>query len=42
MALRAQGDFSEAKSAIRDWKSWLVKKHGIEWQRNFFDHRLRH
>jgi len=28
-------------SSIRDWKSWLAKKYGIEWQRNFFDHRLR-
>ena len=27
--------------AIRDWKSWLGKKHGIEWQENYFDHRLR-
>jgi putative transposase len=23
------------------WKRWLWKKHGIEWQPNFFEHRLR-
>jgi putative transposase len=27
--------------AIRDWKSWLTKEHGIRWQENYFDHRLR-
>lgn len=27
--------------AIREWKGWLAKKHGIEWQLDFFDHRLR-
>ena len=27
--------------ALRDWKSWLTKTHGISWQENFFDHRLR-
>jgi putative transposase len=27
--------------AIRDWKSWLARRHGIRWQKNFFDHRLR-
>jgi putative transposase len=26
---------------IRDWKSWLAKKHAILWQENYFDHRLR-
>jgi putative transposase len=26
---------------LRDWKSWLAKTHKIEWQENFFDHRLR-
>jgi putative transposase len=26
---------------IADFKSWLAKQHGIEWQRDFFDHRLR-
>ena len=33
---------TEVSTGIRDWKSWLAKKHGIVWQRNFFDHRLRH
>jgi putative transposase len=23
------------------WKRWLWKKHGIDWQPNFFEHRLR-
>jgi putative transposase len=27
--------------AMRDWKSYLAKIHGIVWQRNYFDHRLR-
>jgi putative transposase len=27
--------------AIRDWKSWLARAHGIRWQENYFDHRLR-
>jgi putative transposase len=27
--------------AIRDWKRWIARTAGIEWQRGFFDHRLR-
>jgi hypothetical protein len=23
------------------WKRWVWKKHAVEWQPNFFDHRLR-
>jgi len=26
---------------IRNWKKFTTIKHGIEWQRDFFDHRLR-
>jgi putative transposase len=26
---------------ISDYKSWLAKQYGIQWQRDFFDHRLR-
>ena len=26
---------------ISDFKSWLAKQCGIQWQRDFFDHRLR-
>jgi len=26
---------------IADFKSWLAKQCGIQWQRDFFDHRLR-
>lgn len=27
--------------AIRSWKRLTARTHGIRWQRNFFDHRLR-
>lgn len=27
---------------IRAWKHYLATQHKIEWQRDFFDHRLRH
>lgn len=27
--------------AITSLKSWMAKRHGIQWQRDFFDHRLR-
>lgn len=26
---------------IRNWKRLTARRHAIEWQRNFFDHRLR-
>ena len=26
---------------VRAWKHYLSKQHGIEWQRDYFDHRLR-
>jgi len=26
---------------IGGWKHWLAKQHGISWQENFFDHRIR-
>jgi REP element-mobilizing transposase RayT len=29
------------KKSISSWKRWLAKCHGIHWQRDFFDHRLR-
>jgi putative transposase len=29
------------KKVIRDLKSWMAKQQGIQWQRDFFDHRLR-
>jgi len=32
--------FSMRKS-ISSWKRWLSRSHSIEWQRDFFDHRLR-
>ncbi len=27
--------------AIRDWKRWIARTSDIDWQRGFFDHRLR-
>ena len=26
---------------VGDWKKWNTQKHGVLWQENFFDHRLR-
>jgi len=26
---------------VGDWKRWLTKNHGVSWQENFFEHRLR-
>jgi putative transposase len=26
---------------VGEWKRWLVRAHGISWQANFFDRRLR-
>jgi REP element-mobilizing transposase RayT len=33
----------EAKfvSSVRAWKHWTARHLGVEWQRDFFDHRLR-
>ena len=30
------------KLVIRKWKEWTAKELGIVWQRDFFEHRLRH
>ncbi len=33
---------SEAMTAvIKGWKHFLAKQHGLRWQRDFFDHRVR-
>ena len=29
------------KTTVSNWKKFVAAKHGIEWQRDFFDHRLR-
>ena len=29
------------KKTIEDWKKFLARQHGVSWQRDFFDHRLR-
>ena len=31
----------EMLNVVGDMKSWLAKRYGIRWQRDFFDHRLR-
>ena len=28
-------------TAIKNWKKFVAGKHGVDWQRDFFDHRLR-
>jgi len=30
------------KTVMRKWKEWTAKELGIIWQRDFFEHRLRH
>ena len=29
------------KTTVTNWKKFVARTHGIEWQRDFFDHRLR-
>jgi REP element-mobilizing transposase RayT len=29
------------EAVVTNWKRYLAARHGIEWQRDFFDHRLR-
>ncbi len=29
------------KTTMTNWKKFVARKHGVEWQRDFFDHRLR-
>ena len=29
------------RTTVRNWKKFVAGKHGVEWQRDFFDHRLR-
>ena len=35
------GDAPRIARVLGDWKHWLAHQHGISWQRNFFEHRLR-
>ena len=30
------------KTIISKWKEWTAKEMNIDWQRDFFEHRLRH
>jgi len=34
-------DDASLSRPIGEWKKWLVTRHAISWQENFFDHRLR-
>jgi hypothetical protein len=29
------------ETVVRNWKKFVAGKHGLDWQRDFFDHRLR-
>ena len=29
------------KTVVKNWKKFVAGKHGVNWQRDFFDHRLR-
>ena len=40
-ALLSFGATRRMSSVVGDWKRWHHLKHGIRWQENFFDHRLR-
>jgi hypothetical protein len=35
-------DAAPMKETVRRWKRWTARQLGIEWQRDFFEHRLRH
>ena len=40
-ALLSFGATRRMSRVVGDWKRWQNLKHGINWQENFFDHRLR-
>jgi len=29
------------QTTVRNWKKFVAGKHGVDWQLDFFDHRLR-
>jgi len=35
------GNIDLYSKIIGDWKRWVAVHHGVEWQENFFEHRLR-
>ena len=35
------GEVDLYSKIIGDWKRWVAVHYGIEWQENFFDHRVR-
>ncbi len=40
-AILASGREPGMKAVVANWKRFLAAKHDIQWQRDFFDHRLR-
>jgi REP element-mobilizing transposase RayT len=34
-------DVINMTATVRGWKSYIARRHGIRWQRDFFDHRIR-
>jgi putative transposase len=34
-------EISIYQKTVGDWKRWITRQHDIEWQENFFEHRLR-
>jgi REP element-mobilizing transposase RayT len=40
-ALLAPAPTESLHKLIETWKSFVAKTTGVEWQKNFFDHRLR-
>jgi REP element-mobilizing transposase RayT len=34
-------EISIYQKIVGDWKRWITQQHGVEWQENFFEHRLR-
>ena len=30
------------QAVVSDWKRWTARQSGVEWQKDFFEHRLRH
>lgn len=40
-AILAVPRLERLSEVIRNWKRLTARAHGVRWQRNFFDHRLR-
>ena len=35
------GNVANYPRIIGDWKRWVARHHGVSWQENFFEHRVR-